>query len=124
MNNYSALWAMLAIALTTFSSCKKCQTCDVREIGAINALASDIEICGTDDDLESKQRDIKDNYGCIECVVNTSFGPTTTGYLCGDRTFTDSIEAAVRTGAITAGFNYNCNLYRDTLQITCILKND
>lgn len=123
MKNTLLIWGIL-LAISSLSACKKCQLCEVREADTLDVLVNNIEICGTDDDLESEQQNIKDNYSCIECVVTTSFGPTSTGFQCGDRNFTDSIETTVRTGAIASGLNFNCTLYRDTLKVTCLLKND
>jgi hypothetical protein len=118
------LFVFLASMPFIFGGCTKCVTCDIDlKQGFLNVATID-EYCGTSDDIdEEENRLIQEEYACIECIVNTSFGQSSSGFLCGDRNFTDSVNDTWRDGAVQAGLQYDCVYYRDTLEVVCILKN-
>ncbi|MCF8258968.1 MAG: hypothetical protein K9J06_15545 [Flavobacteriales bacterium] len=103
--------------------CTKCVQCDIELKEAFVNIATIDEYCGTSDDVEEEElRLVNEEFSCIECVVNTAFGQSSSGFLCGDRAYTDSVENDWRTGAMEAGLFHNCTFYRDTLEVTCVLK--
>jgi len=111
---------LFAIAM---SGCTKCVQCEIELKEAFIIVTTIDEFCGTTDDIEAEEdRLISEEYACIKCIVNTAFGQSTSGFLCGDRAYTDSVENDWRTGAMEAGLFHNCTFYRDTLEVTCVLK--
>lgn len=113
---------LLSVALSAISACSHCELCEIKQKETALVVLSDHEICGTKDALDDEKASLDDNYNCIECIVNTTSGPASTGYHCGDRAFTDSLETAVRNGATAAGYTYDCTFFRDTLEVICVLK--
>lgn len=115
------IWLLSAPLM--MAGCTKCVQCEITLKEAFVTVANIDEYCGTGDDIEDEEnRLVTDEYTCIECIVNTGFGQSTSGFHCGDRAFTDSLEDAWRTGAMEAGLSHNCTFYRDTLEVTCVLK--
>jgi hypothetical protein len=113
---------LLFAALSALTACSHCELCEIKQKETALVVLTDHEICGTNDALDDEKSALDDNYNCIECIVNTTSGPASSGYHCGDRTFTDSLEAAVRNGALAAGYTYDCAFFRDTLEVICVLK--
>lgn len=112
----------LAVAMAA-TGCTKCVTCDIKLKEGFLHVATIDEYCGTDNDIENEeQRLAGDEYSCIECRVNTSMGQATSGFVCGNRAFTDSVNDDWRDGAMEVGLQHNCTYYRDTLEVVCILK--
>jgi len=109
-------------SLTGLTSCSHCELCEIKQKETSLLILTDYEICGTNDELDETKAALDNDYNCIECIVNTPSGPASAGYHCGERAFTDSLEAAVRNGAISAGYSYDCAFFRDTLEVICILK--
>jgi hypothetical protein len=121
MNTARFLPLLLAPAL--LAGCTKCVQCEIDLKEAYLNVATIDEYCGTSDDIEEEEnRLLTEQYSCIVCEVNTAFGLSTSGFLCGDRNYTDSVEDAWRTGAQQSGLFHNCTFYRDTLEVTCVLK--
>ena len=105
------------------SGCTKCVQCEVELKEGFLNVASIEEYCGTSDDIEAEEERLTgEEYACIECVVNTQLGQSTSGFLCGNRAFTDSVDDAWRAGALEGGYQHNCTYFRDTLEVICILK--
>lgn len=80
------------------------------------------EYCGTKKQVEEKDDALASDFYCISCSVLTGFGTVTSGVLCGERSYIDSVENAYRTGAQAGGNQYDCVYYRDTVNVTCLLK--
>jgi hypothetical protein len=119
----TARFLLLLLAPALFAGCTKCVQCEIELKEAYLNVATIDEYCGTSDDIEEEEnRLLIEQYSCIVCEVNTAFGLSTSGFLCGDRNFTDSVEDAWRTGAQQSGLFHNCTFYRDTLEVTCVLK--
>lgn len=116
------LLPVILIAIV-MSGCTKCVQCEIELKEAFVIVTTIDEFCGTTDDIEAEEdRLISEEYACIECIVNTAFGQSTSGFLCGDRSYTDSVENDWRTGAMQGGLFHNCTFYRDTLEVACVLK--
>lgn len=114
---------LMLLSSAILGGCTKCVQCEIELKEAFLTVATIDEYCGTNDEIEEEEnRLVTETYTCIECRVTTGFGQSTSGFLCGDRTFTDSVEEAWRTGAQQAGLFHNCTFYRDTLEVTCVLK--
>jgi hypothetical protein len=119
----TARFLLLLLAPALLAGCTKCVQCEIDLKEAYLNVATIDEYCGTSDDIEEEEnRLLTEQYSCIVCEVNTAFGLSTSGFLCGDRNYTDSVEDAWRTGAQQSGLFHNCTFYRDTLEVTCVLK--
>jgi hypothetical protein len=113
----------IALIALLMSGCTKCVQCEIELKEAFVIVKTIDEFCGTTNDIEEEEnRLISEEYSCVKCIVNTAFGQSTSGFLCGDRAYTDSVENDWRTGAMQAGLFHNCTFYRDTLEVTCVLK--
>lgn len=110
------------IAAAAFSSCKKCVECEVKLKQSQQVLTNVDEYCGTNKDIEAEEERLNAENICIKCAVNTSFGPTDSGIVCGDLAFTDSVETSWRQAAASIGTSASCIYYRDTVNVACILK--
>lgn len=104
------------------SGCKKCVECEIRLKESQDVIGFVDEFCGTDKKVEEEEDRLKADYTCIECTVNTGLGNANSGVHCGNRAFTDSIEADWESGAADIGTTANCVYYRDTANVTCVLK--
>jgi len=115
---------LLAVAVAMLASgCTKCVTCEVTLKEAFLKVATITEYCGTESDIEDEERRLEtEEYACIECRVNTNLGQASSGFVCGNRAFTDSVDDAWREGAMAAGLQHNCTYYRDTLDVVCVLR--
>lgn len=113
---------LIIISAATFSSCKKCVECEVKLKQSQQVLTNVDEYCGTKKDIEAEQERLNAENICIKCSVNTGFGPTDSGVLCGNLAFTDSVETSWKQAASSIGTYANCTYYRDTVNVTCILK--
>jgi len=115
-------WFVLISAIVFLASCKKCVECEVRLKESQTVVGTVDEFCGTKKQIEEKEDALSSDYYCVSCAVQTGFGTVTSGVLCGERAYIDSIENAYRTGALASGNSYNCTYYRDTVNVTCLLK--
>jgi hypothetical protein len=113
--------ALLSITIL-FTSCRKCVECEIRLKESPEVIGYVDEFCGTDKKVEEEEDRLRSDYTCIECTVNTGLGNANSGIHCGDRAFTDSIEADWEAGALQIGTTANCVYYRDTANVTCVLK--
>lgn len=111
----------LAVAIL-FAGCRKCVECEVRLKESPDVIGYVDEFCGTDKKVVEEEERLRSDYTCIECTVNTGFGNTSSGVHCGDRAFTDSIEEGWESGAADIGTVADCVYYRDTANVTCVLK--
>jgi hypothetical protein len=96
--------------------------CEVRLKESQTVVGTVDEFCGTKKQVEEKEEALATDYYCINCNVTTGFGTVSSGIVCGERTFIDSVENAYRTGALANGNPYDCTYYRDTVNVTCLLK--
>lgn len=102
------------------SACKKrCVDCDIEREDNLDLIAVVGGFCGTEDDLDLNEQQLAIEYQCINCVVQTSFGPIETGMLCGDQAYRDSVEEAFVEPALEQGLIADCALFGDTLTVTC-----
>ncbi len=102
--------------------CKKCVECEIKLKQSQNVIEYIDEFCGTNKKIEEEQARLIADYTCVNCIVNTGLGPASSGVECGDRAFTDSIVADWKQGAFNLGTTANCTYYRDTVNVTCVLK--
>ena len=115
--------AVITIVVAVLNSgCRKCVECEIRLKESPEIIGFVDEFCGTNKKVEEEEGRLRSDYTCIECTVNTGLGNATSGVHCGDRAFTDSIEADWEAGAIQIGTSANCVYYRDTANVTCVLK--
>ena len=114
----SVIW-FVAVA---FVGCKKCVECEVRLKQSQDIIGFVDEFCGTDKKVEEEENRLLADYTCIECSVNTGGGTAESGVLCGDRTFTDSVQSSWDAGAADIGTSASCIYYRDTANVTCVLR--
>lgn len=115
-------FSTLCCVVVLWASCKKCVQCDIDLKEGNFQVAQIAEYCDTREGIKNEEdRLISQEYTCVECVVNASFGPTSSGFHCGDRAFVDSLENDWRTGAMQSGLQHNCTFYRDTLEVRCTL---
>jgi hypothetical protein len=105
-----------------FGACTKCVECEVKLKQSQEVIGYVDEFCGTDKKVEEEENRLRADYYCIKCSVNTGLGQATSGVQCGERTFIDSIEASWEQGANEIGTSANCVYYRDTANVTCVLK--
>ncbi len=119
MGKYTLLLLFVPIV---FFGCKKCVECEIKLKESQQVLGYVDEFCGTDKKVKAEEERLLADYTCVECIVNTGLGPATSGIQCGDRLFTDSLEADWRRGAFDLGTTANCTYYRDTVNVTCLLK--
>lgn len=119
MKNGIFLILILAFA---FSSCKKCVQCEAKLKQSQQVLTHIDEFCGNKKDIEAEEARLNEENTCIKCVVNTGFGPTDSGIICGDRAFTDSVETSWDEAAASIGTSASCIYYRDTVNVACVLK--
>jgi hypothetical protein len=119
MRNLIAFTLLLGTAL---SSCTKCVECTVSLKESPEVIGYVDEFCGTDKKVEEEENRLLADYTCISCSVNTGAGVAQSGVLCGDRAFTDSVEADWDEGALAIGTNAQCIYYRDTAKVACVLK--
>ena len=75
-----------------------------------------------DKQVEAEEERLLDDHTCIECIIITGFGPTTSGVHCGDRDLTDSIQADWDAGAFDLGTTAECTYFRDTAKVICVLN--
>jgi hypothetical protein len=106
----------------TLSACTKCVECEIRLKQSQDIIGTLDEFCGTDKKVEEEETRLRAEYNCIECYVNTGIGTANSGVLCGDMAFTDSVETSWETGAQESGYFATCITYRDTANVTCVLK--
>lgn len=116
-----------AVAIITgfavaFSACTKCVECEIKLKESQDIIGAVDEFCGTNKKVEEEEERLKADFTCIECSVNTGLGNANSGVVCGDRAFTDSVEAAWDAGALEIGTSANCIYYRDTADVRCVLK--
>ncbi|MCF8276854.1 MAG: hypothetical protein K9J17_08980 [Flavobacteriales bacterium] len=104
------------------AGCSKCVECEVKLKQSQEVVGYVDEYCGTNKEIKGKEDQLSADHTCIECIVVTGFGPTTSGVNCGDREFTDSLESAWKQGAFDIGTTASCTYYRDTVDVTCVLK--
>lgn len=104
-------------------SCKKCVECEIRLKQSQEVIDYIDEFCGSDKKVKEEEERLRADYTCIECSVQTGFGPTNSGIQCGNRAFTDSVERDWKNGAADIGTAANCIYYRDTTNVACVLKN-
>ncbi len=104
------------------SGCTKCVECEVKLKESQDIIGYVDEFCGTDKKVEAEEERLRSDYTCVECNVTTGFGPTSSGVLCGNREYTDSIQAEWDAGAFILGTTANCIYYRDTANVICVLK--
>jgi hypothetical protein len=114
--------AFLFVLVIAFAGCTKCVECEVKLKESQDVIGAVDEFCGTNKKVEEEEERLLAEYTCIECVVNTGLGTATSGVLCGDRAFTDSIEADYEAGALQIGTTAQCTYYRDTANVVCVLK--
>ncbi len=114
--------ALIFVFPTLLFGCQKCVECEIRLKESQEVIGYVDEFCGTDKKVEEEQERLYADYTCIECTVNTGLGPASSGVNCGDRAYTDSIEADWRQGASELGTTANCRYYRDTVNVACLLK--
>jgi len=108
--------------LFAFSSCKKCVQCEIRLKESQEVIGFIDEFCGNDKKVEEEQERLRAEYSCVDCTIETTFGPVSTGIHCGNRAFTDSIKSDANASATNLGTSTSCVLYRDTANVTCVLK--
>lgn len=113
---------LVLISAVAFSSCKKCVQCEAKLKQSQQVLTTVDEFCGTKKDIEAEEARLNDENICIKCMVTTGFGPTDSGIVCGDQAFTDSVETTWNEAAASIGTSANCVYYRDTVNVTCVLK--
>lgn len=119
MFRYVGIFFLLGAA---FSSCTKCVECTVSLKESSEIVGYVDEFCGTDKKVEEEEDRLLSDYTCISCSVNTGAGTASSGVLCGDRAYTDSVEADWDEGALAIGANALCIYYRDTAKVTCVLN--
>lgn len=105
------------------SSCTKCVECEIRLKQSQEVVGFVDEVCGTNKKIEAEEERLNADYTCIECSVNTGLGTAQSGVHCGNRAFTDSIEAGWESGAAEIGTSASCTYYRDTVNVACVLRN-
>ena len=120
MNKNLLLVLFISLAL---GACKKCVECEIRLKESQDVIGFVDEYCGTNKQVKEEQDRLRADYTCIECSVTTGLGQATSGLHCGDRTFTDSLEAAWDAGVFDLGTTANCIYYRDTVNVACVLVN-
>ncbi len=104
------------------SGCTKCVECEVKLKDSQDILEYVDEFCGTDKKVEIEEARLRNDYTCVECEVATGFGPLSSGVLCGNREYTDSVQADWDAGAFDLGTTAYCVYYRDTANVICVLK--
>lgn len=113
---------LLTLLLLAMAGCKKCVECDI-DLKQAFVTVAEVDFCGTSGKIEEEEeRLLNSEYACVECVANTSFGSVSSGFHCGNRVFTDSLEDDWRNGGMETGHTVNCTYYRDTLEVICLLK--
>lgn len=103
-------------------ACTKCVECEVKLKESQEVIGYVDEFCGTDKKVEAEEERLNSDYYCIKCTVNTGLGQASSGVQCGERAYIDSIETAWEEGANDIGTSANCIYYRDTANVTCVLK--
>ena len=116
------LVVLLFVVALTAPSCRKCVECEIRLKESPEVIGYIDEFCGNNKKVEEEENRLRADYTCIECSVNTGLGIANSGVQCGDRAYTDSIESVWDAGAFQAGTTANCIYYRDTANVTCVLK--
>lgn len=119
MRIHALLFLALPILLT---GCTKCVECEVKLKESQDVIGFVDEFCGTNKKVAAEEDRLRDDYTCIECTVLTGFGPINSGVNCGDRAYTDSIESGWEQAAFDLGQTADCIYYRDTANVTCVLK--
>lgn len=119
---YGKYIAPLLTLVFALNACTKCVECEVKLKQSQDVIGYVDEFCGTDKKVEEEEERLRSDYYCIKCTVNTGLGQATSGVQCGERTYIDSIEASWRSGANQIGTSANCVYYRDTANVTCVLK--
>jgi hypothetical protein len=121
---YELMRSILAIFVlaAVLNSCTKCVECEIRLKQSQDVIGSVDEFCGTDKKVEEEENRLRAEYNCIQCSVNTGIGTANSGVVCGDKAFTDSVETAWEQGAQESGYFAICIVYRDTANVTCVLK--
>lgn len=117
----SAIASFVLISVL-FVGCRKCVECEIRLKESQDVIGNVDEFCGNNKKVEEEEVRLRSEYTCIECNVETGFGTTTSGVQCGDLAFTDSLEASWEQAAFDIGANADCIYYRDTANVTCVLK--
>ncbi|MFT4544933.1 MAG: hypothetical protein ACI9UR_000293 [Bacteroidia bacterium] len=104
------------------AGCTKCVECEVKLKQSQDIIATVEEFCGSTKKVEGEEERLRADYTCIECNVLTNSGVVNSDIECGDRSFTDSIQAGWEQAAFDIGREANCIYYRDTANVTCVLK--
>ena len=113
---------IIIITAAFLSGCTKCVECEIKLKESQDVIGYIDEFCGTDKKVEEEENRLRADYTWIECSVNTGLGQAQSGVVCGDRAFTDSVEATWESGAAEIGTSANCIYYRDTANVVCVLK--
>ena len=111
------------LLVLAFASCRKCVECEVKLKQSQDVIGYVDEFCGTDKKVKQEEDRLRSDFYCIECSVQTGMGTANSGVLCGERPYIDSIQATWNAGANDIGASANCTYYRDTVNVTCVLKN-
>ena len=104
------------------AGCTKCVECEIKLKESQTIIGNVEEFCGTTKKVEGEEERLRADYTCIECNVLTNSGVVNSGINCGDRSYTDSIQAGWEQAAFDIGSNADCIYYRDTANVTCVLK--
>lgn len=104
------------------AGCTKCVECEIKLKESQTVLGNVDEFCGTSKKVSAEEDRLRADYTCIECVVVTQSGPVNSGVQCGDRAFTDSIQAGWDQAAFDIGTDADCTYHRDTVNVTCVLN--
>ena len=104
------------------ASCTKCVECEIKLKESQTIVGYVDEFCGTSKKVEEEEERLRNDYNCVECSVLTPSGTVNSGVHCGDRAYTDSIEYGWEEAAFDIGANADCIYYRDTANVTCLLK--
>lgn len=109
-------------ALVLLNSCTKCVECEIKLKESQEVIGYVDEFCGTDKKVRNEEDRLRSDYKCIECSVNSTFGQATSGVLCGDGSYIDSVQSSWQQAAAQIGTSASCVYYRDTANVTCVLK--
>ncbi|MFT4680434.1 MAG: hypothetical protein ACI9FU_001512 [Granulosicoccus sp.] len=112
---------VLSFLLIGFGSgCKdSCIDCTIEHFEALRVIELVEDICGDDSELDQAEANLYTEYRCIQCKVFLNTGEQDTGILCGSRAYTDSIGESNEHGALQVNAPYTCEIFSDTLIITC-----
>ena len=117
---YLALFFLTNALILT--GCTKCVECEIRLKESQTVIGFVDEFCGTNKKVAAEEERLREDYTCVECIVETGLGTVTSEVQCGDRTYTDSIQAGWEQAAFDIGEEAECIYYRDTANVTCVLN--